>query len=83
MPCNLFSAMSSGAVECFGEKQQRFLNGRCQLGEHENLAHARAADLAELRYFRMDGALIDGDLRRLKAARQLGYTELPVIVCHN
>jgi DNA modification methylase len=29
-----------------------------------------------------DGALIDGDLR-LKAARKLGYTELPVIVCRN
>ncbi|MGI8959283.1 MAG: DNA modification methylase [Bryobacteraceae bacterium] len=29
-----------------------------------------------------DGSLIDGDLR-LKAARKLGYTELPVIVCRN
>ena len=29
-----------------------------------------------------DGELIDGDLR-LKAARQLGYTELPVITCRN
>ena len=29
-----------------------------------------------------DGELIDGDLR-LKAARKLGYTELPVIICRN
>ncbi|MFL6350495.1 MAG: DNA modification methylase [Bryobacteraceae bacterium] len=29
-----------------------------------------------------DGTLIDGELR-LKAARKLGYTELPVIVCHD
>ena len=44
---------SIGASECFGEKQQGLLDRGRQVREAQDLAHTRARDVPELRYFRM------------------------------